>query len=175
MNLNRDFFPMRPTATGKMPVPALVNELRGRFVIQPKLNGDRAILWVLDGEIYIHNRHGGEYRLMVRNRATFARLPRGTVLDGEVFGGKFHPFEVVRYGDLDLSERGAEARCRLAESLCGWLEIEWLFAEPSAEWLNAGAANAPQWEGVVCKRRDAVYRPCKKSHHESADWFKLKW
>jgi len=177
--LEHNFYPMRPAATGRAPTRALLAKLRATHVIQPKLNGDRVCLWVeRDDSTYAQHRKGGAYSFMIRNRGQFAKLPAGTVLDGEVFGGKFYPFEVLRFGDLDLRTNGPEARALLAERVCRWLGEEWLFAEPTLAQLDQMATDFPatrQWEGVVCKRRGSAYRPHAKPTHESPDWFKLKW
>jgi ATP-dependent DNA ligase len=175
MKLYSNFFPMRPTATGKAPTVSLLKTLRDKFVVTPKLNGDRAILWVLADEVYIHNRHGSAYTFMVRNRASFAQLPVGTVLDGEVFNRNFYPFECLAYGDADYTKQPAWKRLKLAEKLCQLLGIDWLFAEPTDEWIGNGAANGTQWEGVVLRLRNSIYRPCGKPFQESSEWFKLKW
>lgn len=175
MNIKPNFFPMRPTATGKIPTIRTIAGLRDKFTIQPKLNGDRVVLWVMAGEVYTHNRHGSEYKMMVRNRNLFTKLPVGTILDGEVFGGKFFPFECLSFGDIDYTANTAETRCKLAECICYLLGIEWLFAEPTESWLAAGSANGSEWEGVVIRLRNSAYVPCKKPFHESDSWFKLKW
>ena len=177
--MKRNFYPMRPTVTGLRPDCAWLAENRGEFIIQPKLNGDRVCLWIeRDGSTYAQHRKGGAYTFRIRNAGAFTKLPAGTVLDGEVLGSNFYPFEVVQFGDLDLSGMGVEHRAKLAELACHWCGVEWLFAEPTAAQLAQWEADWPitrAVEGVVVKRLGCQYRPHSRVFHESPDWFKLKW
>ena len=177
--MKRNFYPMRPSVTGLRPDCAWLAENRGEFIIQPKLNGDRVCLWVeANGGTYAQHRKGGAYSFRIRNAGAFTKLPAGTVLDGEVLGSNFYPFEVVQFGDLDLSGMGVEHRAKLAEMACHWCGVEWLFAEPTAAQLAQWEADWPatrRVEGVVIKRRGCRYLPHSRVFHESHDWFKLKW
>lgn len=173
MRLSKNFFPMRPTATEELPTGKWLKKLVKDYIIQPKLNGDRAVLWVKADGIYVQNRRGGEYSFGVFNRTDFEKLPVGTILDGEVWQRKFWPFECLAYGDLDLTERGPEIRCTMAEKISQMLGHEFIFQPVDAKWLQN--AERGVWEGFVAKRRGTPYRPAHRAQAHSWGWYKFKW
>src|SRR5712671_2028937 len=97
--LNLPFYPMRPRRGPDIDagrIKKILEEIDGKkFVVQPKLNGDRVLLAVRKDEVQAANRHGSWYTKRVRNAGDFVKLGIGTVLDGEVFGGEFFPFEAL--------------------------------------------------------------------------------
>jgi hypothetical protein len=165
--MNEMMIPMRPTATGVKPTVARVRELREcGWIVQRKLNGDRVILDCRgDGMPVAWNRYGTEYGHKV---ATTKWQGCGYLLDGEVIGGEFIPFDIVDY-DMPLV-----ARTSLVNALCDRLGVEWIW-EADDQYIRDGAANGTRWEGVVAKVATSKYRPLGKPHQESAEWVKLKW
>jgi hypothetical protein len=178
------FFPMRPLTgrplTDSLNLAALVEELKtSTDVIQPKLNGDHAELAVVNGQIKIANRHGGWLSQRVRNADDFLRLPNMTGLVGEVYEGKFWPFDVVAYGGRSLCWDPIETREIKVKEICQTLGHEFIFNRPTAEWLlNRGGWNGlavPKWEGVVRKTAGSFYVMAGSSGQDNREWTKEKW
>lgn len=177
-------YPMRPT-TGPMlctaNVLAVVGEYRNRgYCIQQKLNGDRGILEMTTAGPKLWNRRCGLYRATQVATGRWASLPVGTVLDGEVYGTGFYPFEALQVGDSPLIGEFFPARALATQGLCDRAGVPFLFFEPTDEWLLEQAtlkANplTRMWEGVVAKLECDTYRPLSHPDQESATWVKLKW
>lgn len=170
-------FPMRPTSGQRLTaqnVHQLIAGYQARgYLVQPKLNGDRAVLVATHSGLQLWNRHGGPYQAACVQLWQWNHLPIGTILDGEVYDLMFCPFEVLNGGT-------AIARAAAAKQLCQQRGIAYLFDEPSRGWLLDQAASTEnilrrQWEGVVCKHASSTYRPLHAAHQESAEWIKLKW
>lgn len=170
-------YPMRPQATqqwSREEIAAMLPTLTGEYIAQPKLDGDRCVLVVKDdGATELWNRHGSLYHFTARNRGDYGRhLPTSSIFDGEVWGRDFHPFDCIRWGDLEVDRLPVEARIEYARRACELVGNAYLFATPTPAWvLSAG----PEWEGVVLKLRGSAYRPLKKPFHESFEWYKVKW
>ena len=170
-------YPMRPSATrewSREQIVAMVPELSSKYIVSPKLDGDRVVLIVGDaGDTVVWNRHGSEYRFNVWNRGDFGRhIPAGSILDGEVWSRNFHPFDCVKWGDTDVSMMPVEQRIEYARQACELIGIPYLFNQPSPAWLRAAG---DEIEGVVIKLRGSPYRWQKRPHHDSPDWLKLRW
>lgn len=175
------FFPMRPTTGRALQRPIVVKELwkeaveRGHWVMQPKLNGDRACLAVVDGKVYVQNRHGGAYRFRVANAKDFLALPNRTCFDGEVFKSNFYPFELLACNAVNFLRAEAQERVRLAKDLVKFLQHPWLFDLPSLAWLMRRGANLPVYEGVVLKKTTSVYIQLGSASQSNLEWFKRLW
>ena len=169
---------MRPSVTRLRPDCAWLAENRAEFILQPKLNGDRVVLWIERDGWTAQNRHGSRYSFRIRNAADFAALPSGTVLDGEVIGSNFYPFDVLRIGDLDLTGAPVENRIGAVKSLCAACRVEWRYSEPTPAQLVQWETDYPltrEVEGVVAKRKGSKYQIHAKPFHEADDWLKFKW
>src|SRR3546814_18863659 len=83
------FYPMRPATGRVLRNKSSINDLIAEaypkdspWLVQPKMDGDRACLATYDGHIYIQNRHGGWFKQKVSNAADFKKLPDRTVQIG---------------------------------------------------------------------------------------------
>lgn len=175
------FFPMRPTRGRALQRPAIIKELwheaieLKHWVMQPKLNGDRVCLAVVDGKVYTQNRHGGCYRFRVGNAKDFLALPNRTCFDGEVFKGDFYPFELLVCNAVSFLRAEARERARLAKDMAKYLRHPWLFDTPSRAWLARRGANRPIYDGVVLKKATSAYLQLGSASQSSAGWFKHLW
>jgi hypothetical protein len=168
------FYPMRPTR-GKLGTPEQLHEdLGGGWVIQPKLNGDRATLGVFVPGIFIQNRHLSRFKHRVKNADLFKALPNGTCVDGEVYGSEFFPFEVLALGRDQLLDSPVEFRVSQAERLCSILGVPWIFQPPSQASLAFMREQPKKWEGYVKKRSGSAYA-IYGVERDSDEWFKCKW
>jgi hypothetical protein len=174
------FFPMRPVAGLSIRTPEVVSMViqdldDPSVVIEPKLNGDRAVVGVTPNGVYITNRHGSEYSFSVNNVSELRRLPVDTILDGEVWQGSFYPFAAISIGGESLMFKTCRERQRVAKDVCRCIKQKFLFARPSKAWVRRGAANGPQWEGVVQKIDSAPYIMLGSATQESKTWVKRRW
>ena len=157
--------------------------MKRTHVLQPKLNEERACLAVLErGHCVIQSRRGGWFPHAVNNRNAFKLFNPGALFDGGVFEGNFFPFETIATGDGTIKPRSpVELRIEHARQTCAALGIEWLFAEPTDDWLIEQASATGenpltrQWEGWVGKMKGSPYRILKAEHQQSPEWTKLKW
>lgn len=149
-----------------------------RWVIQPKLNGDRVIVVKLGGKIYAANRHGRFYSYTFDDSWLKKHLLDQTVLDGEVRGKRFFPFEAVAIaGDFQLA-RPVEDRVKLARQLVLEAGQPWLFSTPTLAEILAMIASSRSdntWEGLVLKRRGSGYVPLGSPSQKTNSWMKQKW
>lgn len=173
---------MQPTMGRTLRRPQLVNSLwreiskdENYWVIQPKLNGDRACLGIANGEVHIQNRHGSWYMPRVRNAREFLKLSNGTCLDGEVWKGDFYPFEALAVDGKSFLPAAASEREVLAFQLVRFLGQSWMFERPTKKWLMRRWENLPQFEGVVEKRHDSHYVLAGSDKDPSRYWFKRLW
>jgi bifunctional non-homologous end joining protein LigD len=132
------------------------------MVAQQKLDGVRVLVHRGDA-LVATNRDGQVTELAAAALAGLEYLPRDTIVDGEVLGGAFWLFDVLRLAGDDVRGRGYLERHALLDS-----ELE-----PA---LTAGAAVLPvaiggkrkrglldklraaRAEGIVFKHRDAPYK-----------------
>lgn len=175
------FFPMRPIKGRTLQRTDNIKQLwkeavqEKRWVMQPKLNGDRASLAVVEGKVYVQNRHGGMYRYKVANGPDFLKLPDRTCFDGEVFKRNFYPFELLCCNDVSFLMAEAQERVRLAKDMVGFMRHPWLFDPPSLDWLLRRVKNLPVYEGVVLKATTGRYLLLGSDTQFSKDWFKRLW
>jgi hypothetical protein len=175
------FFPMRPAHGSVLRNQGSVstfikNELsKHDWVIQPKLEGDRACVGVLNKNVYIQNRHGGWYTKRVKNLEDFKKLPSGTVLDGEVFKGNFYPFDCLALDGKTKMLCTASEREVLAFHVSKLLNHDWMFERPSERWVAALRGNMPVYGGVVLKRMGSVYVIAGSPGGFNLDWMKQVW
>jgi bifunctional non-homologous end joining protein LigD len=140
----------------------------------------------LDGIRLLAFKHGNDVRLLSRNRLpqngsypsvveAMKNLPvRDVILDGEATGvwGKqgrvaYHVFDILRIDGRDVTSLPLEERHELLDKLpfrsplqrVAWLDEK----KPWERACNEG------WEGVIAKRRDAIYE-----HRRSKNWLKMK-
>lgn len=173
------FFPMRPTRGTTIMSEAdkavlLEKRSKDSWFLQPKLNGDRALLAKVNNQILIANRHGSLLKHPVSNVKAFDSLPNNTVLDGEVEAKVFMPFEVIIINGKSLMAECPTVRAKEAEKVCKMCSVPWIFGTPTVEWIMGGGKDK-RWEGVVAKRKHSIYVPLANERQESVSWFKHKW
>lgn len=175
------FYPMRPQLGRALQRVANIKELyreaveEKRWIMQPKLRGDRADLAVVDGKVYVQNRHGGAYRFKVANGPDFLRLPNHTCFDGEVYKSNFYPFELLCCNATNLLRAEVHERVTLAKDMVRFIGHPWLFETPTLGWLLRRAANLPAFEGVVLKEYTCRYVLLGSPTQSSKDWLKRLW
>lgn len=179
VGINLPFYPMRPHKGGKITrdnVKQLYADITsGQYLAQKKLNGDRACLGVVNGQVMITNRHGGILKHPVANQHDFEKLPSGTLLDGEVWKKGFYPFEALAIGGTSFLHERPFIREQEAIKTSKFLGHTWLFTPPTLEWLSLLEANLPTFEGVVMKAVNSPYIPLGSESQESSTWVKHKW
>lgn len=174
------FYPMRP-AKG---LPLRLKSNREKFVkdylksnewvVQPKLNGVRAVLAVSGKRVYVFNRHLNQEQVV--NAAAFIKhMPDKTVFDGEILGGVFYPFEALAISNQNFMAATTSERTVLAYQFTRLMGLTWLFGSPTPAWLMKGKEHAPKYDGVVMKRAAARYRSPVTSTQETFDWLKCRW
>lgn len=165
------FFPMRPV--NGSPVKEFADLAPSKdYVDQPKLNGDRVCVGVVKKQIYCQNRHGKWYSYNVSNLSEFLKLPSGTILDGEVYGSNFYPFEAIVVGGKDLSIECPSVRIAEAKKLCISIKTQWLF-DYDPKKLSIAPKNI--WEGKVRKKLKSKYIRAGSANMANDNWIKNKW
>ena len=171
------FFPMRP-ANGPKLTKTLALEIlekmeTKRYVYQPKLNGDRALLAYVDKRIIVCNRHYGWYQFQIANAGAWIKaLDSGSLLDGEVWRSNFYPFECLAEGGRSLKHNTMEEREIFAMQLCRLAKVEWMFKAPTKKFLLEPRV---PFEGVVRKRADLPYLMLPNASGISSGWLKHRW
>lgn len=178
------FFPMRPSM-GRRITPSNVGDFAPTsvegYAIQPKLNGDRAILAITESnDVVITNRYGSWFKHPVLNRDVYRMLGSGTILDGEVRERNFYPFEAIAIAGQPFLKRCPSVRIEQAKCVCFGLGVDWLFETPDESWIRDQVAQFyddpnPMWEGLVFKKLGSSYVPLGSSSMDSPTWRKSKW
>jgi len=179
------FFPMRPT-TGSMirgieQIDTIMEMISSHtWEVQPKLNGDRVTVAVIDGKAYAQNRHGKWYSYTIENLKSYLALPNRTLLDGEVYEKMFYPFEALAIGGESLMRECPSVRIGTAKAFSHVIGVEWKFETPTREWLiknfqEQTKLRVPVWEGIVRKKVGTPYAILGSDSQESTNVFKNKW
>jgi ATP-dependent DNA ligase len=174
------FFPMRPRSGSPLRTIKQVEELvavldDGRWIVQPKAGGHRACLAVVDGKVWVQNRHGKWYAKPVKNAQDFLKLPNRTCFDGEVLDGSFYPFECLADSGKSMLFRPASEREVVAFQFSKFLHHDWKFRKPSPKFLRQMRHNLPTWEGVVLKEYMSLYVVMASEAQHSNTWLKRIW
>lgn len=175
------FFPMRPSPgvplRDKQRVLDVLAEIKdGRtWLVQPKLNDARATLALLNGRIYVQNRHGRWFAKPILNLDQWRELPNKTVLDGGVYKNRFYAFEALAMNGKSLLCATAAEREVLAFQMSRLCCVAWLFDRPTRGWLCKLGRNMPMFEGVVFKRLHSPYIIAGSESQTSPLWFKRRW
>lgn len=176
------FFPMRPRHGHSLRLPGdaevLVDESEYDWTL--KLNGDRVCVGVVDGDAYAQNRHGSWYKMAIDNLGVFTSLKGAWLLDGEVFGKKFYPFEVVVAGGRSIASQCPSVRKEYAKQTCRKLSIPWMYGIDDSDIVSQAERLIPLkdgkiYEGVVGKRLGSSYVPLGSVSASSPSWVKHKW
>lgn len=175
------FFPMRPQFGAPFSNKRVIKQFNDEVLntydwfVQPKLDGDRASIGVVDGKVYIQNRHGSWYKHRVNNLPDFKHLPNRTVLDGEVFKGNFYPFECLAVDGMSVVLHTPNEREVLAQAMVKLIGHTWKFPRPTLKWIERLSANAPEYDGVVMKRWGSPYIIAGSASTGNLDWKKRHW
>lgn len=177
------FFPARPSmgvpATKKLGLCCFIADMDRGYVVQPKLNGDRACLGIVERDggnfILVQNRHGSWLTQKIKNVGSFVNLGAGTCLDGEVVDGQFYPFEVLAWGGESFMGDTGIVREKLARIVCREAGVPYLFKPPTPKYVRRGFANLPRFEGWVSKDPKASYDLMSSATQESSSWVKYRW
>lgn len=171
------FFPMRPangpTLTKKLALEILERMDDHRYVYQPKLNGDRALLAIVNRRVIVCNRHYGWYQYQVANAGAFlGKLGDGTLFDGEVYKSNFYPFDCLAVEGRSFKANTTDQREVEAIQMCRLCGVEWMFKRPTKKFLLEPRA---PFEGVVRKRADLPYIILPNASGISSGWLKHRW
>lgn len=174
------FFPMRPRLGKIITVPEDLDQLDEEYYWSLKLNGDRALMGIVDKQTHVANRHGSWLKFNVENAPLFAAKLKGTWLfDGEVFKKNFYPFELIESPKGSLAGECPSVRAEQARLVCKALGVQWMYGTP--ETLKQEAApcllelRSTPYEGVVGKLKGSRYVPLGSSARDSSSWVKRKW
>jgi bifunctional non-homologous end joining protein LigD len=139
-----------------------------RVVAQQKLDGNRVLCHLVDGEVLPTNRSGQKTAVPARVLEGVSHLPTGTVVDGEVVrhesGDVYWLFDVLEFAGEDVSTEPYEARfARLMDELePGLVEpVRVLETATTSKQKRALYESLQQSgaEGIVFKRKDAPHTP----------------
>lgn len=162
--LTMPFLPMRAAVGRTLRTPKLVNALwkemkedTGWWLVQPKLNGDRVCLAVVDDRVYVQDELGQWYRRQVCNKESFLKLPNRTCLDGHVWQGYFYVSDALAVAGKSFLPATAAEREVTAFQLVRLLNQPWMFERPDRRWLMRRWRNLPQYAGIIKKRAESVY------------------
>jgi len=179
--LSFPLFPMRPTKGQELTaskITELMTRMKNGDVVQRKLNGDRAVLAVINGQVQIINRRAEQFRHPALNAKDFTHVSKLMVLDGEVYKSKFYPFEALCVDGFSLLDQGPDVRQAAAVKISGQLGLPWMFSV-TEDWLLGELLTEhtlrSEFEGVVLKRKGTPYRPLGSPEQDSSDWFKFKY
>lgn len=175
-------FPFRPLKPmyGRMMVrraiAGIIDMLKDRrWIAQPALAGERAILAVHKGAVLVFDAELNDITRSVHNAPAFRKLGNGHCFDGVVQEGGFHPFECVAFQGRSLITSTTDERQVMAYSLVKFLAQPWLFSEPTETFMQKLGKNGPKWGGVVLKRDRSVYRMAAKPGETNVDWTLRPW
>lgn len=134
------------------------------WVAQQKLDGIRIVCVVQHKGVLPLNREGQESdQVSAALVAGLDSLPTGTIVDGEVIGGSYWLFDVLRLGDTDVTDRGAHDRWTLLDEelspgLSGDIQVLPLATTTTQKRALYERLVQQGAEGIVFKQRGAPYR-----------------
>jgi bifunctional non-homologous end joining protein LigD len=131
------------------------------WCLQTKYDGKRIMIAKIEGTVEGSNRKGLVVALPQELVASFAQIPDGTVLDGELVGTTFYVFDATRWENRDLADVPYSERLEVITQLAAdndlikRVETSQNIVEKTAHLERIRASHG---EGVVLKRLDAPYR-----------------
>ena len=135
---------------------------------QQKLDGNRVLCHVEEGEVLPTNRSGQRTNVSASVLSGLIHLPPGTVVDGEVVGDVYWLFDVLQFAGRDVTAQSCFERFTLLSD-----EIEPGLSEPVRVLESALTTKQKRGlyerlqqasaEGIVFKRKDAKYTPGRPS------------
>ena len=166
------------------------------WTVEAKLDGWRAIVGVRDGSVIVRTRRGRNVTDQLPELAQLSQLGVDIVLDGEIIAGGGRPaefyelagamasrrrasplnfvaFDLLALDGVDLCSLPHDQRRRLLDHLAGLADgtVPVVSSHAGVDVdLVLAACEHLAMEGVVLKRRDATYRPGRRS----TAWRKLR-
>ena len=133
-----------------------------KVLAQQKLDGNRVLSHIDDGEVLPTNRSGQKTNAPAHVLAGLTHLPNGTVVDGEIVGDEYWLFDVLEFAGKDVTSCGYAERFAILTD-----EIEPGLSEPVRVLESATTTKQKRGlyerlqqnsaEGIVFKRKDAPY------------------
>lgn len=134
------------------------------MIAQQKIDGDRILVTIGDGELLVTNREGQVSERNPKHFAGLGYLPVGTIVDGELLDdGSYWLFDVLQVGDEDVRELGYLERWEkldgeLEPALSGSVAVVPVAAGKKAKKKLHDQLRGAGAEGLVFKHRDAPYK-----------------
>lgn len=153
--------------------PVAVHEVEAllsddEVLAQQKLDGNRVLCHIKDGEVLPTNRAGQKTNAPAQVLAGLTHLPKGTVVDGEIVGQVYWLFDVLQFAGKDVTSQSYFERFTLLSD-----ELEPGLSEPVRVLESAITTRQKKAlyerlqqssaEGIVFKRKDAPYTPGRPS------------
>lgn len=138
---------------------------------QEKMDGDRRLAQVVDGESEGINRKGLVTAMPIPLAQAMHQFPSGTVVDGEQIGNVLHVFDVLKIGSRDVQGLSYETRFTLlndlvtttlldeSSSAAASVKVVGLCKGEQDKRALFARVKAARGEGVVFKRLSAEYSP----------------
>ncbi|HEU0030454.1 MAG TPA: WGR domain-containing protein [Kofleriaceae bacterium] len=132
------------------------------MIAQQKIDGQRVLAHVGDGEVLVTNRDGQKTKVDMRAFEGLSYLPHGTVVDGELLDDGYWLFDVLSLGAEDVRSRGYLERWQLLDgelepALTGDVGIVPIASGKAAKRALHNRLRKAGAEGLVFKHRDAPY------------------
>lgn len=178
------FFPMR-AGSGPRLTPRRARTLAQhfddpRYVWQPLLTGDRALLAVTGhkaegGKLVLgYNGHYAPYKPEIVNAPDFLKFDSGTLFDGVVRGGTFYPFECLALDGRSFKANTTEERVLMAFQMSRLLHLTWHFAKPTENWMS-GKGRLGAFSGIIRKQANLPYFEQTSSIAHTQGWTRYLW
>ena len=139
-----------------------------RVLAQQKLDGNRVLCHIEEGEVLPTNRAGQKTHVPAQVLAGLIHLPSGTVVDGEIVGQVYWLFDVLSFAGRDVTFASCMERLSILSD-----EVEPGLSEPVRVLESAVTSSQKRGlyerlqqrsaEGIVFKRKDAPYTPGRPS------------
>jgi ATP-dependent DNA ligase len=161
-----------PTPKWIQPMAATLTDARfddPEWIFERKLDGWRYLAFVANGEAKLLTRNKIPHTFPDVEGALLAQPVDDFVLDGEMVGGIYSVFDVLRFDGYDVTQLPLYARKQLFKYF-EWRKPLGLVAILRENGLAAYQRACDEgWEGVMAKRIDSVYE-----HKRSKQWLKMK-
>jgi ATP-dependent DNA ligase len=161
-----------PTPAWIVPMAATLTHKRfddPDWIFERKIDGWRYLAFVNDGAARLLTRNKIPHAFPDVEAALVAQPVADFVLDGEMVGGTYSVFDVVRFDGHDVTQLPLYARKRLFKYFTWRKPLDLVALLPGDGLAAYARACAEGWEGVMAKRIDSVYE-----HKRSKQWLKMK-
>ena len=132
------------------------------WIMQEKHDGERRMVSNVGGEFFGINRKGLRVALPLPLVSALADLPSGTILDGELIGDVFYPFDLLQCDGDDIRRASYEDRHDIMQSILRAVDSPHVvpivtFWGAADKRRSFEAIKARKGEGVVFKRLGAAH------------------